>query len=251
MSTILNFPNSFAVDFENLSIRNHLQTLIDFVDRQPHGLLHVDAPWRPSRLAMKELARQTQDSDTFWTNLTILAAAALHLEILPDGFLVGTEPIPDTEEDTRLSLLRGFTSYLAPPTIAASLFVTLRLHPMAGLAVVGHIDSPFFKNPPQHPHLEAARGYIFEALTSIMFELTQFHPSRTYSREDVMETVLRALPSDKDVPEAIIVAPDIPNTIIRTFVTEFLDDYLQTAGAVLRIDDKYTFNIELLKQLLG
>lgn len=104
MSTILNFPNSFVQDFATLSLRDNLQTLIDFIDRQPYGLLTVDAPWRPNRLIMKDLAKQTQHSALFWTNLTSLAASALHLEVLPDGFLIGTKPVRDTEHMAVLNL---------------------------------------------------------------------------------------------------------------------------------------------------
>ncbi len=235
--------------------------ILALVDAAADMLLPADSPWTLSSKICRQLERQTGFRPPGgWANVASIATAAGFLTVSPDGFRanVTRDELEKLDpHEIRLKCLRGFTEWLAPPAVAAGLFVCLGLHPMWGLRVVQDLKSPFCNGlTKEHEQmfpkvqLELIRKTIFGAISCVFASLRELDATQSYPVDALVPVIVEACRCAREVvgdsqppgsmPVYVADANDSEAAFRRVAdvaIIDLLDTVLVPAGAAIRTTD--------------
>lgn len=167
------------------------------------GQLESQYPWVMALNEVRELKKRTDVMPPGgWRALASVMAATGFLSADSSGFYpnVSVSLLESMEpEDIQEQGIEGFTQFLAPPQVAASLLVALGMHPFWGLRVVRDLGCPhrpegrdigLYGEMMPASHATAARQALFAMIASLLACLRALEPDRAYSETVLSEVII-------------------------------------------------------------
>ena len=227
---------------------------------EEHDELRTESVWRLHRATAAALSlRGAPRPPGGWRAFCSLLAGTGFLSTRDDAFLPGPElHCPWTRDEVAASrhLLESFTRFLIPPAAAASLFLSMGVHPLWGLrlarrrhddaaflpAMEGWKDESLFGDE----GLSELRKAVFAALSLLVASLRRLDAEHRYSLDALTGLIAQALRygarqiEDPGGPVPIVIQDLQHGVAARTLelaARELLDSVLIPAGLLRRLDD--------------
>lgn len=174
------------------------------------GLRAVEG-WRLSPAEVRELRRRAVGTPPGgWSSLVNLMAGCGFFSAETDIFR------PNIAADDLLKLparrlqkraVEAFTNYLAPPQVAAALFIAMGIHPIWGLRVANEVQCPYrpaspipriFTQMMPDGYVRGVRKMVFGVLSTIMAALRRLPPRRAYPETAMVALIEVAVASVRE-----------------------------------------------------
>jgi len=206
------------------------------------GGLRAAAGWRLDRSEIRELRRRAVGTPPGgWSSLINLMAGsglfAAEMEYY-EANISAEDLLKLPPRRLQRRAVEAFTNYLAPPQVAAALFIATGIHPLWGLKVANAVHCPYrpaspipaiFDRMMPESYVAGVREMIFGVISTLMAALRRLPPGRAYPETAMVSLIEVAVAS---VREQVSMQPGGPD-VLELYNTELSPVLAHVAAAEL------------------
>lgn len=186
------------------------------------GSLEANDGWRLARREIKELRKRAAGTPPGgWSSLVNVMAGCGYFSAETDAYypnIAAQDLLKLPARRLQSRAVEAFTRYLAPPQVAAGLFIAMGIHPIWGLRVANAVECPYrppspipeiFERMMPESHVEGVRQMIFGTLSIIVASLRKLPPNRAYPETAMVALIEVAVNAVRRTIDLGAPSPDI------------------------------------------